>query len=190
MNSEKCNQLAWNLFVELRKEIVESQRVRAQIVGVKITFLGASVGLIVANLAKNGLYLLVVPAFAAIFFDFLLINYSASIKRIGRYTLLYVEPQLRSDWGWPAHYPLWEGYMAMPGTRGPAAVIGNIGLTGLVLLPSVGLILGPYSFPYSPLVAAALMILFAIDLTYSWRVSRRDPHGELQERAAQQDACS
>jgi hypothetical protein len=74
--------------------------------------------------------------------------------------------------------------MATPRTRGPAAVIGNIGLTGLTLLPSVVLIWGPYSFPYSRLVATALLILFAIDVTYSWRVSRRDQRGEQQEGTA------
>ena len=39
----------WELYLELRREIVESQKLRTQIVGFKITLVSAGVGLIVAN---------------------------------------------------------------------------------------------------------------------------------------------
>ena len=64
---DKVN-LAWNLFVELRKELVESQKIRAQVIGFKITFVSAAVGLIGTNIDRIPNILLVIPAFAAIFF--------------------------------------------------------------------------------------------------------------------------
>lgn len=75
----------WQLFVELRKEIVESQKIRAQIIGFKITFISSGIGLIIAGRNTVPQTLLIVPALAAIFFDFLIQSYSFSIKRIGRY---------------------------------------------------------------------------------------------------------
>jgi len=64
--SEITDSLAWNLFIELRKELVESQKIRAQIIGFKITFVSAAIALIGANLDKiiEYEYLLFVPAFA------------------------------------------------------------------------------------------------------------------------------
>ena len=56
------NQFAWDLFVELRKELVESQKIRAQIIGFKITFVTTSVGFVAANIDKVPSSLLVIPA--------------------------------------------------------------------------------------------------------------------------------
>ncbi len=88
-------ELALDLMVELRKEIIEAQRIRAQVVGFKITFVSASIGLILANSDKVPNKLLIIPALAAIFFDLLLNSYSFSIKRIGSYLREYFEPILK-----------------------------------------------------------------------------------------------
>src|SRR5579859_6081320 len=82
----------WDLFVELRKEIIESQKIRAQIIGFKITFISTAIGLVLASSNRGSQMTLIVPAFAAIFFDFLIQSYSFSIKRIGRYCRENLEP--------------------------------------------------------------------------------------------------
>jgi hypothetical protein len=82
----------WNLFVELRKELVESQKIRSQILGFKITFLTSLIVAISAVYASKGIGLLesqnsyllqvfvgvlfLVPAFSAIFFDFIIYSYT------------------------------------------------------------------------------------------------------------------
>ena len=90
--------VAWDLFVELRKELVALQGIRARVIGFKITLVSAGVGIIVANL-KGGVppALLVVPAFAAMFFDLLMHSYSFSIKRTGYYCRKHLEPLIRDQ---------------------------------------------------------------------------------------------
>ena len=75
----KTNDFYFNLLIELRKEVIESQKIRAQVIGFKITFVSAGIGVIIANLEKLPPVLLAVPAFAAIFFDFL-IDSTASLS--------------------------------------------------------------------------------------------------------------
>ena len=92
---------AWQLAVELRKEIVESQRIRAQVIGFKITFVSAGIGLVAAYMDKLPAQLLLIPAFAAVFFDLLVNGYNISIARIGVYTRKHIEPILREGANWP-----------------------------------------------------------------------------------------
>jgi len=87
--------LAWNLFVELRKEIVETQKIRAQVIGFKITFTSTAIGIIIAGSARWPIELLVLPAFAAVFFDTLIASYGVGIKRMGFYCHRILEPVLR-----------------------------------------------------------------------------------------------
>jgi len=47
--NDKTGDLTWRLFVELRKELVDSQKVRAQAIGFKITFVSTVTGIIVSN---------------------------------------------------------------------------------------------------------------------------------------------
>lgn len=76
------NGLAWNLYTELRKEIVATQHLRSRAIEFKITLIGAAFALFVANLDKiTDRRLLILPAFAAIFFDFLIASYNFGIKR-------------------------------------------------------------------------------------------------------------
>jgi hypothetical protein len=44
----------FDLLVELRKELIESQKIRAQIIGFKITFISAAAAIIGVKLSSNG----------------------------------------------------------------------------------------------------------------------------------------
>ena len=44
---------AWNLFTELRKELVELQRIRSQIFGFKIAFIGGFFGVLGERIRKD-----------------------------------------------------------------------------------------------------------------------------------------
>jgi hypothetical protein len=156
--------VAWNLFVELRKEIVESQKIRAQIIGFKITFVGAGIALIVSNLDKIPSILLVIPAFAAIFFDLLITSYSFSVKRIGNYCYNHLERLIRNSCELPEDFLLWQQFMSGPKLRQNLSLIGNIGLTMLALVPAcIGLVQPYYGF-YSLLLGAVLIALFVYDI--------------------------
>ena len=130
-------EIAWSLFLESRKEILEYQKIRAQIIGFKITFVSTGIGLILANRDKVTTALLVLPAFSSVFFDFLITSYSYSIKRTGYYCLKYVEPVIRDWCKLPARskFPLWEEFMMMhPEARQHYARIGNIGISFLAIV--------------------------------------------------------
>lgn len=154
-------EIAWNTLVELRKEIVESQRIRAQVIGFKVTFVSAAVGLILAN---NVIFeLLAVPAFAAIFFDFLINSFSVAIKRKGLYCRKYIEPKIRDYASWPSNEPLWEEYISRPENRQRFSMIGNLGITFLALVcASVGLIESVYIKVSLPLLSF-LILMFIFD---------------------------
>lgn len=132
-------ELAKFLYSELRKEILEAQKIRTQLIGFKITFVSVGSGLIVANLQSVPLEILVVPALAAVFFDLLINGYSFSIKRIGVYSRCYLEPILEEGVGWPKSIPLWEGFVIQLKQR--LSTIGNLGITILsVMIATFGLI--------------------------------------------------
>ena len=104
----------WSLFIELRKELVESQKIRAQILGFKVTFVATAVGLIMSSLDFLDPALLVIPSFAAICFDFIIYSYSFSIKRIGMYCREYIEPNLKRTLVLPDDFVLWQRYLRDP----------------------------------------------------------------------------
>src|SRR5688572_12835472 len=120
---------SWSLLVELRKELVDLQKLRAQVLGFKITFVSAAIGLIGANLDKARVELLVIPAFAAVFFDMLITSYSYSIKQTGLYVRCYLEPVLRIRHDIPSEYPLWEEFVAKEGRWKNISILGNLGIT-------------------------------------------------------------
>ncbi|NTU54381.1 MAG: hypothetical protein HGA97_11950 [Chlorobiaceae bacterium] len=140
----------WNLFVELRKELVESQKIRSQILGFKITFLTSLIVAISAVYASKGIGLLesqnsyllqvfvgvlfLVPAFSAIFFDFIIYSYSFSVKRIGCYIREYIEPVMKAMKVVPDGFVLWEEYLEQPKTKQHYAQYGNIGLTTMTVI--------------------------------------------------------
>jgi hypothetical protein len=102
--------LAWNLFVELRKEIVETQKIRAQVIGFKITFTSTAIGIIIAGSAKWPIELLVLPAFAAVFFHTLIASYGIGIKRMGVYCHRILEPVLRKTTAPSDCFLLWHEF--------------------------------------------------------------------------------
>lgn len=157
-------ELAWKLFVELRKEIIASQRIRAQVIGFKITFVTAGVGIIAANMDDFSTQLLVIPAFAAIFFDFLINSYSFSIKRIGYYCRTYIEPILKTTHNWPEGYPLWQEFMASPRVRQHFSFIGDLGITGLSLIVAIYGLFSPFRLISSLLWLSFLLLLFGYDI--------------------------
>jgi len=158
---------AWDLYIELRKEIVASQGVRAQIIGFKITFVTATAGLIVAFKPSDGsspnLSLLVIPAVAAVFFDFLIVSYSIGIKRLGHYCRHYLEPIVKGHARWPEGEHLWEAFMALPAVRQRFAYLGVIGLTSLAVVAAcIGLFVTVAARYATPMVLA-LVVLFSFD---------------------------
>jgi hypothetical protein len=162
--TEKQADLAWRLMTELRKEILTAQQIRAKVIEIKITFVAAAVGLIIANLGKLQLSLMVIPSFAAIFFDFLINSYSVSIKRIGRYCRMHIEPKLHQANEWPSDDSLWEEFMKCPDQRQWLSLIGNIGLTTLVLIPTLVTLFAPFTWNVSFPLSLGLVFLFALDV--------------------------
>jgi hypothetical protein len=167
MRTDKI-QLAWELFVELRKELVESQKMRAQMIGFKITFVTSAVAIAAANIEKVPPSLLVIPAFAAVFFDFLISSYSFSIKRTGYYVRTHIEPILAGSSSWPTETPLWEQFMANPSNRQNLSFWGNMGTTLLAsvigfasfYIPSVFML----SFFWNTVIAVMLCVFLAFDI--------------------------
>lgn len=160
--------LAWQLMVELRKETVATQRVRAQMIGFKITAVGAGIGLILANMDKVPAELLFLPGFAAVFFDLLISSCGFSIKRIGFYCREHLEPILKEAHAWPIEHPLWEGFLDQPGTKQLLSTVGDLGITALSAAPAIANMIGDFSWP-----ALGLTILFLILFAYAvWAMTR------------------
>lgn len=156
--------MIWNLFVELRKELVEAQKIRAQVLGFKFTFITAGMGIIGANLNALDKKILIVPALAAIFFDFLIYSYSFSIKRIGVYIREEIEPVMKGRQDIPAGFTMWQEHLRHPNTRQYLAAYGNIGVTSLaVLLGLAGLVMD-FSILVSPFLIVVLMVFLCLDI--------------------------
>jgi hypothetical protein len=152
----------WDLFVELRKEIIESQKIRAQIIGFKITFISTAIGLILANGNRGSQMALVVPAFAAIFFDFLIQSYSFSIKRIGRYCGEHLEPVIFPK-NTAVSFPSWEEFMSSPQNRQNYSMIGNLGITVLAVIPAITALCAPFRLPVSLPILFVLISFLTVD---------------------------
>jgi hypothetical protein len=86
----------------------------------------------------------------AVAFDFLIYSYSFSIKRIGMYTRLYIEPALAELGHMPPDFVQWQPYLSQCKTRQRLALSGNFGTTLLsVIMGSIALLL-----PHRPAVRA------------------------------------
>ena len=163
MPQERFN-IVWGLTVELRRELVELQRLRSQVVGLKITFVSAVVGLIAANIDKVPIQLLVIPAFASIFFDLLVNGHNVSIKRIGSYCRKYLEPVLAKSSSWPKSNPLWEEYLAKQTHRGNLVPIAQLGITGLAVVVAMITLFMPFDWRYSVPLLVVLGAFFLYDV--------------------------
>ena len=163
---------AWRLLVELRKELTGAQQIRAQVIGFKITFVSAAIGLIVANLERVPNQVLVIPAFAAIFFDSLINSYSFSIKRIGFYCRHYLEPTFRRSVSWPASSPLWEEFMKLPDVRQYYSVIGDLGITGVAVISAGVALFLPFRLWISLPLLLLMVFFFLWDIRAFLRVGQ------------------
>lgn len=164
--------LLWDLFVELRKEIVGTQRIRAQLIGFKISFVSATAGLLLANAARVPREAFVLPAFAAVFFDLLIYSQSFSVKRIGTYCREVLEPELRRRFHIRQDLQLWEEFVSDPQRKQSFLVSGNLGITLLACLVGGVALLGPETSSWSGVLIVILAGFFVLDVTMSWH-SRR-----------------
>lgn len=131
-------ELALKIFEELRKEILSSQKIRTQMIGFKITFTSAALGIVFANYGNVPYIIFFIPAFASVFFDLLILSYGFSIKRMGTYIQKIIEPIFREYTNWPGEEcPFWEEWMSKPSSRQNLTFIGNIGFTILVSTPAI-----------------------------------------------------
>ena len=187
--SDTSDKLAWDLVIELRKELVECQRIRTQVIGVKITLVSGAIGLVAANLDKVPAYVAVFAAVAGLFFDLLIQSYSFSIKRIGSYIRHTLEPILRSHNAWPADRYLWEEFVAQPKARQVLTSWGHAGLTVLAIFAAIGSLYFDGQHPLPPDWRGPLSLLLggAVAFTYwlAYSVLRFDEANEsLNARAS------
>ena len=168
----KVAEHAWNMITELRIELREAQKIRSQIIGIKIAFVAASLGFVVGGKSGPEYPLILVPAFASIFFDSLIISYGVSIKRIGFYSRTYLEPKIRDNINWPTDEPLWEEAMGLKEMRQYFAGFGNIGLTAIMVIPAILYlkISKPFNTNYdiNSILAFLLGALLILDIIFSY----------------------
>jgi hypothetical protein len=152
--------LAWALILELRKEVLELQKLRAQVVSIKITAVGAGIGLIAGNSDAVGWELLIVPAVAAVCFDLHANGYGGRIKRIGLYIKTVLEPRVAAEAAWEA--PLWEQYLSSARGEQWYLHVGSLGLTLIAVVGgAIGLAVGsPWYLSTSGSILLALLFWF------------------------------
>jgi hypothetical protein len=177
VNLEKSSEvgLVWNLFTELRKEVVEEKKIRTQILQVKITLVSAGIGVIAANAGTVPLELFVVPAFAAVFFDFLINSTGFSIKRIGYYCRTHLEPNLNKAFknSNPSGEMLWwEDFLAQGELWSPSALFGHLGHTGLAISVAVIALLIQSDWRLSAPLIVAMVGLFIYDIVLFRRTKK------------------
>jgi hypothetical protein len=151
---------AWNMLVELRKEILSEQHLKNQTITFKVTLIGSAVGIVIAQ--DLDLMLLAIPTLAAAFFDLIIDSHVATIRRIGLYTRVHLEPVLRESAKWPVDQPMWEEWMDQPRPTVARSLLGNVGITFLVYgVAQVALIQEwrPWpGFPLSFLLGLAMLL--------------------------------
>ncbi len=153
----------WNLFVELRKELLETQKILAKMLVFKIAFVTVLLGLIASYIHDLHNALLVIPAFAAMFLDFIIISYCFSIKRISAYTRECIEPALKESGKVPKNFVMWQQYLAQPKARQHLATYGVFGVTFLsVIVAFVALF--PVRTNYSLILILALLVFVFMDI--------------------------
>jgi len=158
------NNRIWDLFVVLQKELVESQKIRTQIIGFKITLVSGAFGLMAVNYRDVDAALFVIPAFAAIFFDLLIYGDCFSINRIRKYSREHIEPALKSMGELPERFTAWQEFQFDPKNDQILPYWANIGFTFLpVVIGSIAL-WHPFRCEWSIPLLAALLILFVLDI--------------------------
>ena len=132
--------------------------------GFKFTFVTTVTGLLVANIVDLDVALFVLPALAAIFFDFIIYSYSFSIKRIGCYTRDYIDPALKSQKMVPEDFIMWQQFLTQPKTKQSLGQYGNIGVTFLSVFIGVIALFFPYRTCISPSLILVLFVFVILDV--------------------------
>jgi len=160
-----------NLFAELRKESLEANRMRSQTIGFKITFVSTAMGLIIGNLDKafdinNSLivrnsFLLAffIPAYAAVFFDLLIISYGITISRLGLYCRKYIEKNTVKP---TKQFKFWEEFMDSHRVRQKLAIIANSGITALAIAITAIVTYNHFMSDFRVIFLFAALILFYV----------------------------
>lgn len=164
-------EVAWRQLSYLREEILSNQKIRAQILGFKLTAVTLGMGYILNNADKVHPIALVVVAYASVLFDFLLIGKNIAIKRAGYYIKTHLEDIIRKNSDWPNKTPLWEEFMERQKSRQVFSMISDFGLT---LLASLLAFASPFmptqqSSPISPQMTYGLLAGLAIILIIDFR---------------------
>jgi hypothetical protein len=169
-NMSELSNTLWNVLVELRKETLLAQETRAKLIAIKITTVSAGIGLIYTNTNVVERLLLLLPAIAAIFFDFLINSYSISTKKIGFYCRHYLEPGLIKSDVISGGFKFWEDFVGQPELHQNFSLFGNLGLTGIV---SVLAIAENYKSPNGLIIFVVILALFIIDIFAHTHPSRK-----------------
>jgi len=118
--------------------------------------------------------LLVIPAFAAIFFDFITCSYSFSIKRIGKYTKKHIEPALKTPSGdIPENFLMWQQFLERPETKQYLALHGNFGFTALTVGVAIIALCFPFRLWVSTVLIVILLVFLCMDALAYYRESEK-----------------
>lgn len=172
------HEILWGYLTELRKELVESQKIRTQVIGFKITFVTALIGFFLTKLLGDmekgvevdeyNYFLLVIPA---VFFDFLIYSFGFSIKRIGLYIRYELEPRFKEILT-NKKTVLWQEFLVQEETKQPLAKIGNIGLTSIAIIIAIISILW---FSNNLLITiATIIVLLGLVGVEIWGMTKTD----------------
>ena len=164
MNTKEPAAVFWNIYTELRKEVLLAQEIRSKIIALKITAVSAGIGLIYANIGKVDSNLLLVPAIASVFFDLLINSYSISIKRIGFYCKFFIEPNLLPEKSLPERFIYWEDFVSQKELKQLFSMLGNLGLTGIIIVIALGGGIETLPVYLRITVTLVLSILFIMDI--------------------------
>jgi len=162
--ADDLRSFAWELYANLRAEVISLQSIRGQVTGVKISLIVTGGVLIAANVHDLPRLALTVPAFAALLFDLLIHTYSYSICRTGFYCREHLEPILREGYRFPSEHPLWEEFMVSREAGRNVSVLGNLGLTVLTGVIAVIVLVRPFQLGTSAPSLAALLVLVGWDV--------------------------
>lgn len=168
-------EVAWRQLSFLREEILGHQKIRAQIIGVKITAVSLGIGYILDNSNMVHPTILIVVAYASVLFDFLLTSHSIAIKRAGLYIRTNLEKIIKAETNWPNEILLWEEFLAQKTSTQIFSIIGHFGLTLLASLLSFASPFMPTDQPnpIHPYIVYFLLAVLAIFLILDFRAFLR-----------------
>jgi hypothetical protein len=159
------DEVIWGLFLETRKQIIEYQKIRAQLFGFKVIFVGSAMGIVLANANNIPKIVHFIPAFAATFFDLLITSTTYSIKRTGAYCRNHIEPTIRESSHLPSSLPLWEEqFLISTGMERVLLLISNLGISLLALMPVILAVQLPLKFNTFTVLLALFLFLFGFYL--------------------------